>query len=236
MEAPNRIRAFREARNLSLTELGDLVGLSFGQVSKIEKGNRGLTVEWLQRFARAFDCCAADLLPPPAKDVYVDRPPSEPTTTTGFEWATAAGLHAEEQWPVRLRDRGTGYSAHGCAWFGADFLQRFNIRPDACEVVQARDSSMEPALPRGSVCLIDRRRTDFISGALYALERGNEPLIRRAMPDGEGYVFMAEDSTFPRIRLGNEYAMVGRALWTARMLEAGTAATSSGASRVVTAA
>lgn len=52
----NRIRAFREARGLSLDGLARLAGTTNQQISLLETGKRRLTTEWLQRLGEALGC------------------------------------------------------------------------------------------------------------------------------------------------------------------------------------
>ena len=52
----NRIRAFREARGLSLDKLAALVDSTNQQISNLETGKRRLTADWLKRIGIALDC------------------------------------------------------------------------------------------------------------------------------------------------------------------------------------
>jgi len=65
----NRIAELRKARGLTLQALADMVGASNQQISHLEKGRRGLTVDWVDRLAGALECHPFDLLdaPPQAK-------------------------------------------------------------------------------------------------------------------------------------------------------------------------
>lgn len=56
-------------QGLTLQALADKVGASNQQISHLEKGRRGLTVEWIDRIADALECHPFDLLvaPPHAK-------------------------------------------------------------------------------------------------------------------------------------------------------------------------
>ncbi len=65
----NRIAELRKAQGLTLQALADLVGASNQQISHLEKGRRGLTVDWVDRLADALECHPFDLLdaPPQAK-------------------------------------------------------------------------------------------------------------------------------------------------------------------------
>jgi len=52
----NRVKAFREARGLSLDGLAGLADTTNQQISHLETGKRRLTVEWLQRLGSALGC------------------------------------------------------------------------------------------------------------------------------------------------------------------------------------
>lgn len=58
----NRIKELRKARGLTMKQLAELVGTSNQQISHLEKGRRRLTLEWMERIAKALDCQPADLL------------------------------------------------------------------------------------------------------------------------------------------------------------------------------
>jgi DNA-binding XRE family transcriptional regulator len=49
-----RIRELRKQRNLSQSELGELVGVKKSQISKIEKGNQNITIETLLKVFHAL--------------------------------------------------------------------------------------------------------------------------------------------------------------------------------------
>lgn len=220
MTLPNRIREWRAKRRLTLEELGDLVNLDGSYIGKMERGDSSTTVDHLLQIARALNCHAADLLPQEPIADAVDRPANEAQTSTGFEFAETAGLHVTP-WPIPIRADGDGYSPHGCAWFGAGFLGKFDIDPSRCEVIEVRSHAMQRTMPYGSACLVDRSRTYLRHGALYCLERDGEPLIRRAEERRSAdprWVFLADDTSLPPLSLGGDFQMVGRVVWTARML------------------
>jgi transcriptional regulator with XRE-family HTH domain len=58
----NRIRELRRIAGISQIELGARVGLSQGQISNIENGDRNLSLEWMRRIAKALSVSVADLL------------------------------------------------------------------------------------------------------------------------------------------------------------------------------
>ena len=60
----NYVEKIRKELGLTLQALADRVGASNQQISHLEKGRRGLTVDWLERIAIALDCHSFDLLAP----------------------------------------------------------------------------------------------------------------------------------------------------------------------------
>ena len=63
MEAPNRIRELRLAREWSQQRLADEVGVSKVTISELERGKMQLTLDYMRRIAEPLDCSAAELLP-----------------------------------------------------------------------------------------------------------------------------------------------------------------------------
>lgn len=52
----NRIRQLREAAHLTLDALAEMVGTTNQQISHLERGKRRLTVEWMEKLAKALNC------------------------------------------------------------------------------------------------------------------------------------------------------------------------------------
>ena len=60
----NRVREWRRLRNLTVEELALRSRTTASQISKLERGQRRLTVEWMERLSKALGCRTQDLLPP----------------------------------------------------------------------------------------------------------------------------------------------------------------------------
>lgn len=58
----NRIKEVRKSRGLTLQSLADMIGTDKSQINRLERGERRLTTEWLERLAGALGCTPADLL------------------------------------------------------------------------------------------------------------------------------------------------------------------------------
>jgi transcriptional regulator with XRE-family HTH domain len=61
---PNRVRAWRKRRGLTLQELAPRANLSVGHLGNLERGDRELTLPVLEKLAKELDCLVADLLNP----------------------------------------------------------------------------------------------------------------------------------------------------------------------------
>lgn len=62
-EYPNNIRRIRKHKGLSLQKLADILNTSRSQLDKLERGDRRLTVDWLERISLALECSPIDLFP-----------------------------------------------------------------------------------------------------------------------------------------------------------------------------
>lgn len=58
---PNRLRTWRVDNGISLDELADLVGLSKSMLSRVERGERGLSAVAKVKIARRLDVPVRDL-------------------------------------------------------------------------------------------------------------------------------------------------------------------------------
>lgn len=214
----NRLREWRKKRGWSLKRLGAAVGLSYGQVGKLERGDEDMSLARMRQFAKVLMCSPADLLPiedrestlPPLFDLRDDG-----TTFERFDPNKVAGT----AWPVRLwREGGEAFSPRGCLWFGRDFLSRLKLDPTACEVIDVHDSSMAPAFPTGATCLIDHKRQRREPEAVYAVELEGAPLIRRAHKKGNRWHLLADNPDAEwEVPWDATIQSLGRVVWTSRV-------------------
>lgn len=70
-ETRGNLKAWREFRGITQTELARRVGVTKGEVSRLEGGSRRMTVEWMQKFADSLGIKLEHLLTPPP--VYRNR-------------------------------------------------------------------------------------------------------------------------------------------------------------------
>ena len=215
----NRLREWRKKRGLSLKKLGAAVGLSYGQVGKLERGDEDLSLARLRQFAKVLGCSPADLLP--ADDRESPLVPRFTARDGGPAFELFEGGEAGAMaWPVRLRrDGGDAFSPRGCLWFGQEFLSFLKLDPKQCVVIDVHDSSMAPAFPAGSTCLVDHQRQKREPLGVYAIEINGEPLIRRARKKSNRWHLVADnpEAEWEEVPWDATMQPLGRVVWTSRV-------------------
>lgn len=68
----NNLRAWREHRNMSQTDLAEAVGTTHGQIAHLETGRSQLSEKWLRKLADALDTTAGHLLDHDPKNMPTD--------------------------------------------------------------------------------------------------------------------------------------------------------------------
>ncbi|ODU29007.1 helix-turn-helix transcriptional regulator [Sphingopyxis sp. SCN 67-31] len=59
---PNRIREWRQRKNVTLVQLARAIGATHGHLQKMEVGDRPVTLEWLDRISEALGVSVGELL------------------------------------------------------------------------------------------------------------------------------------------------------------------------------
>lgn len=217
---PNRIRELRKARGWSLETLASLCDppTTNQQISRLEKNDRRLTVEWMERLSKALGCRPSDLLIETADP----QAPRTSAVVMARETPMSVGpLQVDinvNPVAIRVRMENTSMSDGTHTWFGKEFIERNRLDPDSCEVIMVRDSSMAPILCPGSACLVNLRQTELFEHAFYAAEFENDLYLRRALKSGNGWYLAPEDSALPSLFCDDPLRILGQLIWTARML------------------
>ena len=98
---PNRIREWRELKGLKQQELADIVGLSKVQISRIELGDRGLSLDYARDIAKALDVSVNDLAKKGKLRVAVQMDPMDGINIKGdssFALMLAAQARGYDVW------------------------------------------------------------------------------------------------------------------------------------------
>lgn len=134
---PNRLTELRNAAGLNIDELAEKTGLSTSYVSRLERGERNLSVKNMEVFARVLGVTAADLL---------TAAPSRTIPVVGYVGAGA------EVYAIDDHAKGDGMDQVECPWD--------DLSPDTV-AVRVRGDSMAPAYYDGDLIFYERNHTDY---------------------------------------------------------------------------
>lgn len=70
----NCIKEIRKRKNITQVELAKRLGISQGAIQKLETGERGLDLEWIEKISKALNVKPWELLP---KEMQPDISPDE---------------------------------------------------------------------------------------------------------------------------------------------------------------
>ena len=109
----------------------------------------------------------------------------------------------------------------GQLWFRQAWLNEYGLDASRCAVIGVKGDSMEPTLMEGAKILIDRMRSDWRAGDIFAIHAPNGLLVRRAGADTDGKALMLSDNpSWETEAWPDEAQILGRVIWTAKTLVA----------------
>lgn len=190
---PNSLRAIRRARDLTLEQLGEMVGTDASTINKLEKGAMRLTDKWLLPLCKALDVSADRILhePDPAffagANTAQDRRPIEGLSRFPKEVAPApVAVPTPNDMPNDVPVLGTAAGSH---LRGAFQLDEANIvdwvrRPPALTgaktayAIYVEGSSMAPEHNAGDLRFVHPGRPPRIGDTVIVQLRNgpNEPI------------------------------------------------------------
>ena len=135
---PNRLKELRKRQKLGLEDLAEKTGFSPGHLSRLERGDRKLTVETLERLALALGVQPTDLLAPAAQ---------RQIPIVGYVGAGA------EVFAIDDHAKGDGIEMVDCPWS--------ELAPSTV-AVRVRGDSMAPAYFDGDLIFYEETHSDFV--------------------------------------------------------------------------
>ena len=159
---PNHIRRVREKRRLSQARLANLVDTSAQQIDRLEKGERKLTVDWLNRIAEGLSCDPFDLLLQP--NVRKESIPLREVPLVSL-WRAGQPMTAfDERLPEDER------------------VKVFVPVPESAENVVAakiEGDSMDKVAPDGSIIIINHDDQKLVNRRYYVIRIDGEVTFKR---------------------------------------------------------
>lgn len=186
----NFLRQWREARGLTLEQVGSAIGSDKTQISKLEKGDRKLSVQWLERLASFYGVSPGDLLKQP------DAPPPAPNV----DLSTAVDVPRVVSMPLDLPVYGVAIGGpDGDFSLNGEIVDRVRRPPglmgnSKAFAVFVRGESMEPRHYQGDLLYVDPVRP---------ARAGDDVLVemKPARPAEPGAAFIKQLVSYTPVRL-----------------------------------
>ena len=185
-DQPNRIREWRLRRRMSLAELGEVVGLSRSEISKLENGSRRVRAEHLVILAKALKVPPEDLMDrETVRDMLGDMPAPPPPST--------------QMLPVRQSRRQGGMVGIPAQEPGTLMVE---APPQLAQVPGAYafympDTSFEPRVPVGALLYVNTVLPPRAGDMAVVHLEGAEPFLASIERRGDSLVAVANKDTAP---------------------------------------
>lgn len=190
--APNRIRLIRKKRGLSMEELGAAIQpeVTLTTVAKLETGQMGLTLDYINEIARVLDVTPAELI----------GDDDAPALAPGMRMMPVLGEIAAGNWAEEIGI--TDDFVPVPAYVGGP--RAFALRPNG--------TSMDKIVAHGGILVIDPDQVELIDGKPYAVRNGHGEatckMFRASPPRLEP---CSSDPTHSPIMIGSEpFVTIGR--------------------------
>lgn len=218
MASGNNIEAMRKARDWSRPDLARAMGTSPQQVERLEKGQRKLSQDWIERAATALGVQPAEII---ARDFAVSTLPDMPRTVTASD-DDGAIVVRQVDLSYAMGD-GTSledYPEEVGVKFNPNFLRTITrTDPSRLFVARGDGDSMFPTLINDDMVLIDTgQRVLNMQDRLWACAVHGAGMIKRLRSVGASRVEVRSDNP----TVGNrevdtdDLFIVGRVIWVGR--------------------
>lgn len=219
MASVNNIERFREERGWSRPDLAKLMGTSPQQVERLEKGQRSLKLEWIDKAAEAFGVAPAAIISKDAAGEIMYLP-SPPVSAEGGEIVQIQKLDLSlSMGPGTLID---GYVEAEPVNFDLAFIRAITRSPsDKLRLVTGIGDSMYPTLNWGDAIMIDTADRQLArQDGIYWIDLYGAAGIKRLRTIGRDRVLVISDNPTMADQEVDaaDLRIEGRAIWVARGL------------------
>lgn len=209
------LRRLRIAQNLTLEQVESLCEIGAGNLSRIERDKQGISVETLQRIAKALNV--------PLSGIFREIEGGDNTTgVSDLDYALIPRLDLHVA-------AGNGYQPEAVSVvdslaFRRDWLRQRGLKPEQLEIYMARGESMAPAIANGDIVLVEVGERQPQSGEAWVIwqpqpagirvkrllfRENGDLVIRSDNPDKALY----PDELITGPRIAEEVRLVGRVVW-----------------------
>ncbi|WP_313337317.1 S24 family peptidase [Sphingobium yanoikuyae] len=219
MALVNNIGMLREARGWARPELAKRMGTSTQQVERLEKGQRGLKPEWIERAARALGVPPADIITPLDGGLHLGVEPDLPVVQQAGDGSIAL-RRINIGFAMGDGSNLDDYIEEGTIDFDASLLRLISPSPaHRLVVADGVGDSMQPTLMDSDMIVIDTMQNQLNKwDRIWALSLQGAGAVKRLGPSERGKVEIISDNpAIPnRIVPLEDVRIIGRVVWSGR--------------------
>lgn len=221
MALANNIQLFREAKGWSRPALAERMKTSPQQVERLEKGQRNLTTDWIEKAARALGVSPSDLITPGAASPTRPLPPDiMPTRGSADTDGSVALKRINLGFAMGDGSNLDDYVEEGTIDFDANLLRLITQSPaHRIVVADGVGDSMQPTLLDSDMIVIDTMQNQLNKwDRIWAMSLQGAGAVKRLGPAEKGKVEVISDNpVIPnRIVPIEDVRIIGRIIWSGR--------------------
>lgn len=202
----NNIAEIRKAANLSQSDLAEAIGTTLNNLGKLERGERRLNQDWINKIAGALGVTPEDVISAtrqPPKKKHDDTDPDEVEIQ---QWDVAYGMGGGSYLDLPV----TG-ERHK---FSRSWLRQFtHAPPDMIFLAAGTGDSMTPTILDADIVVIDTSQREVrMADRIWAAAYGQTGIIKRLrpMPNGSVKILSDNPAVSDETAYDGELAVVGR--------------------------
>jgi transcriptional regulator with XRE-family HTH domain len=211
----NNIAFYRKSRGLSQTELAERIGTTLNMLGKLERGDRTLDTDWLQRIGKALDVEPRDLI---GGDPIAPKPHHPSASDDDVVEITALDLSLSMGPGTLIED----FIESEPVKMGLSLVQSITRTPtDRLRLVKGIGDSMEPTLRTGDRVMVDinERALSRINGIYWIDHLGTHGIKRLRVAGKRRVMVISDNPHVPDFEVDAEDLRIeGRVIWYAREL------------------
>ncbi|WP_236547728.1 LexA family transcriptional regulator [Sphingomonas sp. AX6] len=219
----NNIEALRMARGWSRPELGSRMGTSGQQIERLEKGQRKLTQDWMERAATAFGVRATEIISSDGAAAVPAKTSDQPVMRAVDAGETATLGRLDLSLPMGPGASVDDYVEDEPVIFDLGYLRVFTRTPaHRLKLARGVGDSMSPTILPNDEVLIDTTQNQLLhSDRVYAASINGGAAIKRLRPieGGKRILVISDNKTIEAYAVdADEVRIWGRVIRFARDL------------------
>lgn len=174
------LREWRLAKGLTQPELAKRTGTVKSEISRLEKGSRRMTIEWMNAFSKVMGITVEDLMTLPPMGFGAVSP------------APKVNDLGEDMARITLGDVTLG------------------IEGDAHAVAPVTGDDWAGTFAPGDLLIYDTGKKSTAAPGVFAFNVGGEVIVRRVTPSGDGTLLTCTNQAYPPVPMSSAYKTLGR--------------------------